>query len=871
MSDNELDQILEVHLAGGQPSVPDHLRPDFNRAVAGYAALQHALGETVTNRAESVVDRPPPELPTDYEVVRELGRGGMGIVYLVRQKSLGRMVAVKVLRPGEATLGRMLQRFLEEARHLARLRHPNIVSVHEVGRAGDEPYFTMDYVEGEPLSALLARERLSPTQALALWKQAAEAVLHAHAQGIIHRDLKPGNVLVDAAGRAYVTDFGLARDMTQSSQITRTGEVMGTPAYMAPEQALGQIDQIGEATDVHALGAVLYEMLTGEAPYGKDAPANVLIRLLKEEPQPLRRIDKRIPVELETICLKALAKVPSQRYATVRAFLEDVHRFESGTPVLARRPGIVQRAQRVARQHWKTATWVTATAAVMLALTSLAVGPGVQDLLVAGDERHAGGEHAKAVGLYRRALQQSFSTDRVRILERLLRCSQEMGDREAAVDAGVELLQWDPEAWLGEYDYPVAQAVLERKISISDLPFRGGSLSTAELAINRLDAFLRHPHGTAGERLEATDLLVRLRQSLGKEPQESLAEISPTWTLPDQSPEDLLTAAEEPGAPVLKRTEAAYAAGVIRERAGDRPGALAAYRRAFDLLQATYPVYAGTNRGIESFRPHSLQWESPEPKLLRHLARTIHRLDSTSPELLRGGLRFRIAGVDLSPDLGIKLGVSLWDPEEPDPGRAHRIVRGQTIPEVLGEAPVQLDQTAWVGVADGRYRLMVDTGSRSSQGSGQAGRQYNMLEFDFSDLPEMVEIRGHTVELPAIRAKLVEVLDGLSPEENGSIDPQRTVFQWDAFPLAESYRVTIWRTVMTEGGGVYFKESHTATVSLPQLRLADLPGEEAHKLGLFQRGSTGAWSVEAFDGEGRWLARSRAQRAFVVSDGSLAR
>jgi serine/threonine protein kinase len=330
-------------------------------------------------------------------MVRELGRGGMGVVYLVQQKSLGRMVALKLLRPGEATFGRLLQRFLEEARHLARLRHPNIVSVHEVGRAGDEPYFTMDYVEGEPLSAVLARERLSPTYALALWKQAAEAVQHAHSQGIIHRDLKPGNVLIDSGGEAYVTDFGLARDMTQSSQITRSGEVMGTPAYMAPEQALGQIDCIGEVTDVHGLGVILYELLTGAAPYGNDAPARVLVRLLNEQPPLLRRIDKRVPHELETICLKAIAKEPSRRYATVRAFLEDVHRFESGTPVQARRPSMIYRTMRLIRQHGKIAAAVLATVAVMLALTSWAVSPGTQDLIVAGDERVSGGEHSAAV------------------------------------------------------------------------------------------------------------------------------------------------------------------------------------------------------------------------------------------------------------------------------------------------------------------------------------------------------------------------------------------------------------------------------------------------------------------------------------------
>src|SRR5207245_7509727 len=215
---------------GKSAEVPERLRKQFDYAVAVHPALQEALTDAATLSSSGPSERPPPTLPDDYEMVRELGHGGMGVVYLVRQKSLGRQVAVKVLRPGEATFGRVVQRFLEEARHLARLRHANIVSIHEIGQAGDEPYFTMDYVEGEPLSALLARERLSPSRVLALWKQAAGGVEYAHAQGIIHRDLKPGNILIDRQGRAYVTDFGLSRDLTRNSELTRPGEVMGTPA-----------------------------------------------------------------------------------------------------------------------------------------------------------------------------------------------------------------------------------------------------------------------------------------------------------------------------------------------------------------------------------------------------------------------------------------------------------------------------------------------------------------------------------------------------------------------------------------------------------------------------------------------------------------
>src|SRR5262245_17960309 len=311
-----LEDLLDAAIDGLAPAVPDELHEDFTRAFAGYQALQYALGETLLIPEAPLLERPPPALPDDYAIVRELGRGGMGIVYLVKQRSLDRLVAVKVLRPGEITFGPLVRRFMAEARHLARLRRPNIVSVHEVGEAGDEPFFSMDYIDGEPLSALLARERLSPSRALAIVKQAAEGVAHAHQLGIIHRDLKPGNILIDDAGRAYVSDFGLARNTAQESDMTHSGFVLGTPQDMAPEQALGQSQLVGEATDVHALGAILYEALTGHPAYGCDGAMNVLVRLAHEDPVPPRQREPRISRELETICLKALAKQPVARYPT---------------------------------------------------------------------------------------------------------------------------------------------------------------------------------------------------------------------------------------------------------------------------------------------------------------------------------------------------------------------------------------------------------------------------------------------------------------------------------------------------------------------------------------------------------------------------
>jgi predicted Ser/Thr protein kinase len=410
-----------------------------------------ALAPTLINSAtDGPIDRPPPALPADYEIVRELGRGGMGVVYLARQKSLGRDVAVKVLRPGETTFGPLVKRFLDEARHLAHLRHPNIVSIHEIGQAGAEPYFTMDFVAGEPLSAKLAAHTgageaqpawLSPSQALALLKQAAAGVEHAHAHGIIHRDLKPANILVDASGQAYVTDFGLARDTAQDSNLTRSGEVMGTPAYMAPEQARGQKELIGEATDVHALGVILYEMLTGQLPYGSGSPADVIVRLITDEPTPPRKIDPRIPRDLETICLKAMAKAPDRRYASVRALLEDIRRFESGEPVLARRPGLLFHTRRLVRRHAKLAAAVMITAGVLLALAPRLFDKSVDELIKWGNEQEIAGERSAALKTYARAYRKASDRERRNILELIFTCARSLPSGLCPDAAGMSCLR----------------------------------------------------------------------------------------------------------------------------------------------------------------------------------------------------------------------------------------------------------------------------------------------------------------------------------------------------------------------------------------------------------------------------------------------
>jgi tetratricopeptide (TPR) repeat protein/predicted Ser/Thr protein kinase len=757
-----LEDLIDAHLAGQQPDVPQELRSELAQALVGLRALQDALADSLTGPYRAG-DRPPPELPDDYAIVRELGRGGMGVVYLVRQKSLGRQVAVKVLRPGEATFSRVVQRFLGEARHLARLRHANIVSIHEIGQAGDEPYFTMDYVEGESLASLLARERLSPSRALVLFKQAAEGVSYAHEQGIIHRDLKPGNILIDRLGRAYVTDFGLSRDLTCDSALTHPGEIVGTPAYMAPEQASGRAELVGEATDVHALGAILYEMLTGRAPYGGGAPVDVLMRVLTDEPVAPRRSDRRIPRDLETICLKALAKAPERRYTTVRALLEDVRRFESGQPILARRPGLVARGLRFVRRHWKVAAAVAVTAAAVALLALLALAPGADQLTAAGDERREGGKHAEAVRLYRRALRRADDYERAIILERLIRCCHEAGDREGAVEAALQMLDYDPDAWFGVYDQAVAEAVRARKRTIKANPIFGISraIPPDELALKRLQLFLNGPFGSHAARDRAEQALAELRLGLGNVPAGFSRVPEQPLTFPAGTPAELLRKAEGRAGP-LERTVAAVAAGIALEKEGNAPAALAAYRKAYEVLRPRFPVYAGVTFGLEMSHPRSLRLEPQECSILRYVVHALRRLDPAMKGPLRGGLRFRITGLDLPPDLVVRLSLALWEPPVHDLGRGGQDLEGKEVPAPLGSVVVQLDQTAWVGVADGRYRLAVQGtsgGARSSDSYGaRANRLFRRMELDLSRLraQEVIEVSGNTVDLPPIRAWLRE-------------------------------------------------------------------------------------------------------------------
>ncbi len=311
-----------------------------------------------------------PQVP-GYDVTEELGRGGVGVVYKARHLRLNRPVALKMLLAGAWASRTDRQRLSREAELVAELRHPNIVQVYDVGDLDDRPYFTMEFVEGGSLDRKLAGKPLPARKAAALLAVLAEAIDAAHRAGIVHRDLKPSNVLLTANDTPKISDFGLARHLGIGPALTQSGTPLGTPSYMAPEQAQGKSRETGPAADVYALGAILYELLTGRPPFRSESAAATLQLILSEEPVPPSRLNTHVPRDLETICLKCLHKDPRRRYATAADMADDLNRFLRDQPIAARPVGRLERVLRWMRRN-PTATALIVTAALLLGLAGAA-------------------------------------------------------------------------------------------------------------------------------------------------------------------------------------------------------------------------------------------------------------------------------------------------------------------------------------------------------------------------------------------------------------------------------------------------------------------------------------------------------------------
>ena len=282
----------------------------------------------------------------DFEILEQIGCGGMGVVFKARQISLDRVVAVKLVRGGQLARLSDVRRFQAEGLAVARLRHPNIVTLFEAGERLGQPYIAMEFVDGAELGVAARSGQLSFLRAAEVMARVADAVQHAHSQGVLHRDLKPSNVLLTAAGEPRVTDFGLATAIGSEGGHTATGALVGSPAYISPEQAAGRHKAVGPRSDVYSLGATLYEVLTGAAPYRGESALVILQRAQEGELSPPRKIRLSVPVDLETICLKCLEKDPAARYGTAREVADELERFVRGEPVHAHPVGVLGKVRR---------------------------------------------------------------------------------------------------------------------------------------------------------------------------------------------------------------------------------------------------------------------------------------------------------------------------------------------------------------------------------------------------------------------------------------------------------------------------------------------------------------------------------------------
>lgn len=368
---NVLDELLAGSRGGRRPDLEGVIRrhpqleveirelwatmmiaEDFASFSGELEALTNAGGESSSERL--------PELPRGfggYELLEELGRGGMGVVYRARQKSPDRIVALKMVLRGDAASANDLARFRAEAEAAAKVLHPHIVPVYEVGEQDGRPYFSMKLIEGTTLARRLADGPLPSRQAAEMLIPVCRAIADAHRQGVLHRDLKPSNILIDREGRTYVTDFGLAKRLTPdnadgslSGGLTQSGAILGTPGYMAPEQAAGQRGEVSPATDVYALGAILYAMLTARPPFQAPSALDTVLMVLEQDPLPPRMLNPKADADLELIALKCLQKPAELRYRDADALADDLQAYLANEPIAARSSHLSQILTRAFRE-----------------------------------------------------------------------------------------------------------------------------------------------------------------------------------------------------------------------------------------------------------------------------------------------------------------------------------------------------------------------------------------------------------------------------------------------------------------------------------------------------------------------------------------
>ncbi|MFH0920019.1 MAG: protein kinase [Fibrobacterota bacterium] len=399
-------KVDSIEVKGMRDPVPSY-RVTLRDAAETALTLTEPLPEAVAQEAERK------RIFGRYQLLNEIGRGGMGVVYKAIHTDMGKVVALKFLKIGDFAQEAQLKMFQREIEALATLQHPHIIAIHDVGVNEGQRYFAMDYIEGSSLDILLAGARregreINVTQALTLMVKILRALDHAHGRGIVHRDLKPSNIMITREGEPVIMDFGLARQTRTAENIQAlSGQILGTPAYMSPEQADGRSEAINEKSDVYSMGALFFEMLTGRTPHGSQGSlVDDLRAIVEKEPQNLRRVNPAVPVELAIICHKALEKEPERRYRTAGAFAEDLQRYINGDPIQARPQSLLYRARKKIAKH--RVEFVAACLMLLFLLSALAYRQ-VSHRAMTEKERALAGEIAKTEARWVLAYRNDFN------------------------------------------------------------------------------------------------------------------------------------------------------------------------------------------------------------------------------------------------------------------------------------------------------------------------------------------------------------------------------------------------------------------------------------------------------------------------------
>ena len=459
----------------------------------------------------SLFDLLDPSLPEtarvfgDYELLEELGAGGMGIVWRARQRTLNRFVAIKMIRAGQLARPEDVARFRNEAEAVARLRHPGIVAIHEVGEVDAQHFFSMDLAPGLSLSQLLHDGPLMPRRAATILQRLCLAIQHAHERGVIHRDLKPSNILLDDHDQPHITDFGLARLAENASDLTRTDAIVGSPGYMAPEQAAGRNRDVDARTDLHALGAILYELLTGRPPYQAGSAMATLKLVVESEPVPPRLLNPILPRDLDTICLKCLEKEPAKRYPTAQALADDLEHFLNDESILARP---VTRVERAARWCRRKPALASASLLILLLLVIVIVGSPIAAYRINEARRQATQEADTA-----RAMLSFLRDDLLSVADPFAGNTERPRGRNLTLLAAVDLAARNVRQRFP--DQPLVEAGI--RVTLWQVYFALGDLDRAEEHIqSALDLYNQSPGAPELERLKALESMAWMHHARGR-------------------------------------------------------------------------------------------------------------------------------------------------------------------------------------------------------------------------------------------------------------------------------------------------------------------------------------------------------------------